>query len=558
MLRSLYRVYLYGIIILLLYFTAISTTAFLATLLGMTPLNGAIESEPASSAIVQSAVFTIIAWIITLGVGGFHYWLLRRDEIADPAAANGTVRAFLVNLGEGIAALTALIGGVVALTIVSNGSSASTAFATLFVFAALFVLFEGERRRRSAVSGAALVFQRLHFALLQLIFLLFFVLPALFDVLTQSFYAVLNNLGILNETCYYNFIGVGYCNESQTASTTSNQFVPAWLLVGLVLLAWLGYWLLAREENHSKLIETFRFLGFATGVIVLLVALNRALELVVRLVGGVQTTGLDFALSYNFVTPLLIGLLVAGVYALWLRSDAMRARQPLHLTRLIALAIAAGLAAITFWMGCMALLDDLTGQLVSTGSSSSPSMFISNLALMLTGVVYIPLELWLSASTRRADASAAPRRAFMFALLALGVLDAVISLIVLLYALLTAALGNPTGEWQQTARTAGDALIVGALIAAIYGWRLLAEQRRQSVSSGASQPAHSPAVAPAMTPVVDLDAVTLPGAIPAPSAAGASLSASPAITIEGVLDDLLAGRMTRDQAAARIRALASA
>ena len=81
--RSLYRVYLYGIIVILLYFVSIATTVFLAVLLRDTPLNGTSPTPITGSDLVQPAVFAITSWIITLSVGGLHYWLLRRNEAGD-------------------------------------------------------------------------------------------------------------------------------------------------------------------------------------------------------------------------------------------------------------------------------------------------------------------------------------------------------------------------------------------------------------------------------------------------------------------------------------------
>src|SRR5215469_4623687 len=156
--RALYRAYLYGIIVILLYFTAIATAVFLSVLLQPTPLNDAEPSSVTGSQIVQPAVFAIISWIITVSVGGLHYWLVRRNEATDPSAANSAVRAFFVNGGEAVAALAALTGGIVALNIVFQSSGAAGACATLLVFAALFLLFELERRRRPATGDVALTF----------------------------------------------------------------------------------------------------------------------------------------------------------------------------------------------------------------------------------------------------------------------------------------------------------------------------------------------------------------------------------------------------------------
>ena len=171
MLHSLYRAYLYGIIVVLLYFTAIATVVILSVLLETTPINGPVPVTLNSSDVVQPAVFAIVSWILTLSVGGFHYWLLRRNQSSDGNLANDTVRAAFLNLSEGIAALVAIVAGIIAINEITPNSGATVSFATLLVFAALFLLFEFEPRRLPASEGAALEFQRLHLSGLQLIFL---------------------------------------------------------------------------------------------------------------------------------------------------------------------------------------------------------------------------------------------------------------------------------------------------------------------------------------------------------------------------------------------------
>ena len=113
-----------------------------------------------------------------------------------------------------------------------------------------------------------------------------------------------------------------------------------------------------------------------------------------------------------------------------------------------------------------------------------------------------------------------PQRALELALLAIGMLDTVISLIVLLFTLLTAILGNPLNQWQESARASASGLVIGVVLLFMYGRLALAQRAKP-------------------------EAAKLPG-VPAPG---------PAISIESVLDELLAGHITRDQAAEQIRTL---
>ena len=471
--RALYRAYLYGIIVILLYFTAIATTVFLSVLLQQTPLNGTVPSPVTGSQIVQPAVFAIISWIITVSVGGLHYWLLRRNEATDSSAADSSVRAFFVNGGEAVAALVALASGIIALNIVFQSSGAAAAFATLLVFAALFLLFELERRRRPARADVALAFQQLHLSGLQLIFLTAFLLPALLNALSSSLYAVLEASGVI-AACgpIDSFPQNAYCY-----SEASTSLGTLWLIVGLVALACVGYWQLARGGALGNLVTTIHFLGFAIGVIVTLVAVERGLELLARILLGVGATGADLVESYDFISPLIAGLLVVGAFSVLLREDRTSASRRSGGIMLTALAITAALAALPFWVGCAILLEDVIERHVPQGSISSLTV---PLALIGTGIGYIPLETWLRAWSRRTGAARAPRRALELVLLAVGVLGTVISLVVLLYAVLTAALGNPLDQWQQLARTAASVLVVLLVLSVVYGRQVLVDREHDS------------------------------------------------------------------------------
>ncbi|MGO8946495.1 MAG: hypothetical protein ACLQUY_02285 [Ktedonobacterales bacterium] len=522
MLHSLYRAYLYSIIVILLFFTAVATTLLLSVFLETTPLSGAAPFGPSSSEVVQSAVFAIISWILTLSVGGLHYWLLRRNEASDGSTANGSVRSVFLNLSEGLAAVIAVSSGVIAINAASEGSDASGSVATLVVFTALFVLLELERRRLPARKGEGLDFQRLHFSGLQLIFLLVFILPSLLNALGASLYLILINTGVVT-LCPGDAYGP-YCYSGPAASPIGTE----WLIVGLAVLAWLVYWVLGRGDRNSNLVKIMHFVGFATGVFVILLGLERGLELLARILLGIGATGSDLVESYDFIPPLVTGLLIVGAYILLLRGDRVNVPERSGAILLTALAIAATLAALPFWAGCVTLLDDVFERLSPGGSN--PSLSVA-LALVFTGLGYIPLELWQRARTRQEAATAAPKRALELSLLAVGMLDAVISLIVLLYATLTAILGNPLAQWQQLAREAASGLVIGAVLVLIYGRQVLAQRASQKEDS-------RPAVAQPDTAVKPYVAV--------PTSTN---------TIESVLDELLAGRISRDQAAEQIRAL---
>jgi thiol:disulfide interchange protein len=106
--------------------------------------------------------------------------------------------------------------------------------------------------------------------------------------------------------------------------------------------------------------------------------------------------------------------------------------------------------------------------------------------------------------------------------LAAGALAGAIGLAVGLYFVITAALGSAlSGNWQAQARLAFVVMLVGVFLTALNLYRLLTDRRPEAPAAPKAPPA--PATAPA--------------------------------TIEQVLDDLLAGRLSRDQAAAALRAM---
>src|SRR5690349_14301307 len=95
--RSLYRIYLYLVCTVLLGFAAYGVGSLLGDLLLRTPLRRADETPPDARAIVQAVVLAAVALIVAAGVGGLHYWLIRRDLAQDAGAAHGAVRTLALN-----------------------------------------------------------------------------------------------------------------------------------------------------------------------------------------------------------------------------------------------------------------------------------------------------------------------------------------------------------------------------------------------------------------------------------------------------------------------------
>jgi hypothetical protein len=514
MARSLYRFYLYAIFIALIFFAVSATAQLLMTLFTFTTLRGAYDSVPSQAALVQSLVFAVVGWIISGGLGGLHYWLIRRDLQSDPAAGTSPIRALFLNGPEAIGML--LIVPLVGFGLIQNWAfnshgnvtfEAGVAVPTL----AMVALLEWERRRIPAQRGAALVFQRLHFFGVQLI-LLFFLISAFSGALRP----LINNLffGGKNECDAF-----GYC--------------PSYNLAGLALLLlwfalfWLIYGLLTRQDS-SRLVRMIMHgasLAFGFGLVLygVFLALKLALSPVFKISVGLGDV-LGSSAGYDFVSPLLTGILITAIYLLLLRNLSRQGLIELQARRLTEWAIATALLAGTFWAGCGYLLYALLQTVAPAPTGPDSQLWTTTLALIITGLAYIPLDLSIRWRFRLDPAATVgPRRGLVLALLGASVLALAIGGAVALYTWLTALLGSPLTNWPQVAHGGLAATIVGVLVAGIYLWTT----RGEHLFTRQPRPVQPPA--------------------PAAPISQAS--------IESILDDLLAGKITREQAAAQLRAL---
>lgn len=163
--------------------------------------------------------------------------------------------------------------------------------------------------------------------------------------------------------------------------------------------------------------------------------------------------------------------------------------------------------------------------LLPAGNVPQAQDWAAGLASILTGLAYLPLAYILHRWSAREPATAAPAwRGFLFALLGGGILAGAIGGAVALYALITSALGSPLDNWVHVARIGLAAVISAAIVVAASLWLALREQLFKRSLSQLQPP----------SPVEQQPA-------------------SP--TLESILDDLLAHKITRDEAASRIRAL---
>ena len=530
MARNLYRIYLYIVFIAMLIFAAVGLDMLLQTLFSLTPLRGAYGTIPTNASIVQDTVFFAVSWFIAAFFGILHYWLIRRDIQNDPAAASSAIRSFFLNFTELIDAPLAIVAasmGVIA-QLGHNPAfdlTGSAAFATTTLL--LLAVLELERRKSQAGAGVAMTFQRLDLYGVQLILLI---------VLTFSW----NNTAFqLGDAFIFNgqVTGTVVCGGFTGCPTTN---LLALVLSTLWLVAfWIEYGLFTRNDSASLLRSILHFASFAYGVGLILYGISRALEFGILALFNVTLSASDFLNNYNFVSLISLGLLITAVYALWLRNTARKEQsgQGWVTTAIIGEAIITAMLAVAFWWGIALVFFNLFQMLA--GVTTGPRDWSPALAFIITGIAYIPLDFNLHQRFKHETLAADPRRGFVFAMLAGGILSTAIGGAIALYALGTDMLGSPFENWQQVARAGVAACVVGLIILAVYFWIA----KREDLFSGLTKRPATEEVTSSkeLEPEQNVSTTNVPDEV--------------LHNIDIVLDDLLAGKITRDEAAMRIQGM---
>lgn len=541
--RQLYRVYLYVVSIALLIFGAVALGMLLDTLLAYTPLRGSFRAVPGQNELVQRLIFAVVAWLIVAILGGLHYRLIRQDIASHPPASSGGVRSFFLNIPEGVAVLIGVFAASSGFSMLASSDpfgtpDASAPFAGGIAALLVAAVLELERRRSVPAAGAPMVFQRLHVFGVPFVVLFAAAITAWETAMRATVAALLMQANVYSpldpDACVIGPFGPG--NEITGPCTLPNVGF-LWLAVLVMAAAIAVYVLLARSDARSMIRTVAHLASLALGLVLLVIGLDRGVELLLRAAFGVPVGWADVAHPWNaqfdFVSPLTLGALVTTAYALWLRAE--RALLPLGADGTLRTmeALSAVVFAVPFWWGLGRLLNAGFEWLGLGGALAPfPADWAAALATLIAGLAYIPLSIQL---LRRGAEAGAPRRGYILALLAGGVVTGAAGLAVTLYTLATAALGVPLDNWQQAARAGTAALVVGVLITGIYGWIAL---REHTIEPLFARRAAAPSVAAA-------------------EAEGEALVAMPG-TIEQVLDAFAARKLTRDEAAERIRELTQA
>jgi hypothetical protein len=509
--RSLARFYYYIVFIAMLVLAAVGIGFVLNTLLALTPLAGD-QPRPDSATITRSILFAGVAWLIAGILGGAHYWLIRRDLETDPSAGPGGIRSFFLNAAQFFAIWIGvpLIGG--AIQNIGGQYSSYFVIPTLSIgIAALFVgvVVHLERIRTAPGQGAPIIFQRLHIYQLQLIILGYFA-----STTVGALSGLLHLIFVGNQNCDQFTSFDPYCYVSYNAP-------GQWTAVLFIGVAFALYWLLSSSDNGSAIRQVYQLLGFFNAIAYVLVGLFGLIYLGTRSALGDPFQLVQFAQGY--VLPILVvGLLIGSFYLWWLRSERGASRMGAETTDHSIIAIIAFEAAVPFWFGIGFAIWRLLE--IASGLSVAAIDWAIPISLILTGVVYIPISLYLRVLTARTDAIG-PRRALVLALLAGGIIAGAIGAATALFAFGSQALGAPISSWEDVTRVGVAIFLVGLAIAGIYFWSARSEHLLQA----------------------------RPSAAPAPTAEGAP---QPALSVEQILDDFAAGRLSRDEAASRIRAAA--
>ncbi len=254
-------------------------------------------------------------------------------------------------------------------------------------------------------------------------------------------------------------------------------------LVAIGAATWLWYWLLnGRKAERTTLWNTFVLLvGVLGGMLTTLVAVGVLVAMALQwLIGDVGGTARHFDVYPNALTALLLGA-AAWVYhrsviSTGRRSDVHRTYEYL-ITGVGVLSVAAGIGTTV-----VALLDAATeasGEVILT--SAEERALVVAITLLLIGV---PLW-WFAWQRVRRRARLDPdievrstvRKVYLLALIGVGAVTAIVSLIVLVYTVLQDALDGNLGTDSIRDAEASIGVLLAALAVTGYHWTVYQEDR---------------------------------------------------------------------------------
>jgi hypothetical protein len=553
MARQIYRVYLYIVSIALLVLAAVGLALLLNTLFAFTPLRGSFRGEPTQQELVQSLIFAVTAWIIAAVLGFVHLRLIQHDIAEFGNAALGGVRAFFLNSAEAIAALVAALSAASAFSMLGYAQPSSSGDSSgLFAMALAGLLVAGvlefERRRFAVAPGAAIVFQRLHVYGVPLILLV---------VTTLGYWgaAVLTTVqDLLMRANIYSVVDANACSlygstVNGICSLPNAGFL--WLAVLMPVAGIVFYSLTAWNDLRSKIRTVAHIASLSLGVGAVLFGLIGGIELLLRAVFGVPVFWGDIVGPWNppfdFISPISIGVLIVVAYGLWLRAEKAYLPLGAQTTSRAVEAATAVIFAVAFWWGIGSIAYTALQWFGASAGESVATRWAGALALTLAGAAYIPFAIHLRQTTT--TESSVPRRAFILALLAGGIIAGAVGLTMTLYTLGTSVFGAPLSNADQVVRAGVATLLVGVILVVSYGWTAQQERsitaifKRLRQAPAALKAPAMPAQSPIATEATEATAATAPDETAA---------------IEQVLQAYETHSIDLHEAAERVKALAHA
>ncbi|GER89957.1 hypothetical protein KDW_41190 [Dictyobacter vulcani] len=304
--------------------------------------------------------------------------------------------------------------------------------------------------------------------------------------------------------------------------------------------SWIFYSWTARQDRSLATRWIFHGLGLAAGMAFLLRGCSLAIVALLHLGYGDPlplSEVLGYQGSYDFFSPLLLGMLLIGIYAWSLNWSVRQGLMRLEVLRLTILAIVGAVMAGAFWWGLGRLLDNTLKILFSNGGVGvNHQAWFESWALVLSGVCYVLVDWYIrKVSKRDGELVAGPCRGYVLTLIGAGVLTGAIGLAVALYTGVTALLGSAVSDWQLAAQGGLSAFLVGVVLVGIY----LPTALRHHLFKESE------------TPQEETTATVIPEQSVDPALA-LGHEEPQETTIEAILDDLLAARLSRDQAASRL------
>ncbi len=544
--RGIYRIYLYVVVIGALVNVAYWLYNFLHIVL---PILFLPAFQHGGEDPARAAYQVLVALAISALLGGSHYAWIRKDIGEDETAGSGLIRSVALNLTQTTAAVAGLVAGILTLEYVDQlpalaqspaADQWATTLAISIVAALVFLLLQFERQRTKPAHGAPLAAQRAHLYFVQSV--------ALVATFVTWYFAIAG--------------GAGHATWPFGAlPPTTGGLALSTLFAAEV---WLLYFFLARGDMPSLLRFATQLFGFTFGLACTIAGEWGA---VADIFGTIWHASKDYALGltapYNFISFLTFGVLVMIGYGFWLAWEADQNSVERAVTELTVLAVSALVLGAAFYVAVtLGLYNVLNRLLLPSGSQGNEDVWLaiwaSAIGLLMAGLAHPFMAYVLrQRSVHLTLGHRFPRQGFVLGALAAGFLTIAFAFVLIEITAHGGSGGNSTqGDFLGRLGRAAQAFWTtlnppcttckpgtfglgraAALATVLVGLFIIVVHWRRAIVEGW---------------LLHLRAPEKP---PVPERADPSTAGDEG-TFGAVVDDLLAERITREQAIARMRALA--